>query len=443
MDRKKMRSRVVELGKNVLILMLTCSAVWMASRGQILGPLADFFQEEDAQTGAVQTQSGARADAARPLRLAVSLSGGASQIRYGIQYDAHAADALFQQVASLLVETLSSAGSPEAVTRIQWERAMATAPGVAFDFQGQLPMPVLVGWLAGEDTTLDATVRRLVLTVWEGAVALYYRDEETGQYYRCLSEVANESHLEEAVSSLTDNGAMYAFESDLYENLEPDTLILGTTPEPAVYRVSNPMTGGRSALEQLLSDLGISVDASNFYPTGNEQVARSDGDSIRLSDQGVAVYEAGEEDGARFQVSARREKAALFESVEACRQLAAATVGARCGQARLYLMSAQEREDGLIVRFGYSLNGSTVQLEGDSAARFLVQNGQITQFELNFRSYTDTGETSMLMPVRQAAAAMGALGLDGEELLLVYGDTGGDTSAAFWAAAGSRLTGER
>ncbi|MEA4933350.1 MAG: hypothetical protein VB071_07200 [Lawsonibacter sp.] len=433
----------MEMGKNVLIVMLTCSAVWMASRSRILGPLAGLFQEEDAPIGAVQTQSGARADAARPLRLAVSLSGGAGQIRYGIQYDAVASDALFQQVGSLLVETLSSAGTPETVTRTQWEQAMDTAPGVVFDFQGQLPMPVLVGWLAGEDTTLDATVRRLVLTVWQGTVALYYRDEVTGQYYRCLSEVANESHLEEAVSSLTDNGAMYAFESALYENLDPDTLILGTTPAPAVYRAFNPMIGGRSALEGLLTDLGISVDASSFYPSGNEQVARSGSDSIRLSDQGRAVYEAGGEDGARFQVSARREEATLFESVEACRELAAATVGTRCGQARLYLMSTQEREDGLVVRFGYCLNGSTVQLEGDSAARFLVKNGQIIQFELNFRSYTNQEETSMVMPVRQAAAAMGALGLDGEELLLVYGDTGGDTAVAYWAAAGSRLPGER
>lgn len=443
MDRTKLNRRVVEMGKTVLILLLTCSAVWLASQSQILGPLTGLFQEEEGQTGAVQTQSRARADAARPMRLAVSLSGGAGQIRYGVQYDAAATDGLFQQVGSLLVETLSSARTPETVTREQWEQAMATAPGVVFDFQGQLPMPVLVGWLSGEDTTLDAAVRRLVLTVWQGTVALYYRDEETGQYYRCLSEVANESHLEEAVSSLMDNGATYAFESDLYENLDPDTMVLGTTPAPAVYRASNPMIAGQSALEQLLTDLGISVDASNFYPSGNEQVARSGSDSIRLSDQGVAVYEAGEEDGARFQVSARREEATLFESVEACRQLAAATVGAQCGQARLYLMSAQESEDGLIVRFGYSLNGSAVLLEGDSAARFLVRDGQITQFELNFRSYTETGETSMLMPVRQAAAAMEALGLDGEELLLVYGDTGGDTAAAFWAAAGSRLPGKR
>ncbi len=443
MGRPGMRRRAVELGKNVLIVLLTCSALWLAARSQMLGPLAGLLQKEDAGTGEVQTQNVARADAARPLRLAVSLPGGAGQIRYGIQYNTAASDALFQQVASLLVETLSSAGTPETVTRIQWEQAMAAAPGVAFDFQGELPMQVLVGWLAGEDTALTATVRRLVLTVWQGTVALYYRDAESGQYYRCLSQVANGRQLEEAVSALADNGAMYAFESELYQNLDPDTLIVGNTPVPVVYRASNPMLGGRAALEGLMADLGISVDASNFYPTGNEQVARSGSDSIRLSDRGVAVYEAGEGAGAQFQVSARRDQATLFESVEACRQLAAATVGARCGQARLYLMSAQEDKDGLIVRFGYCLNGSAVQLEGDCAARFLVQEGQITRFELNFRNYADQGETSMVMPVRQAAAAMKALGLDGEELLLVYGDGGGDTAEAFWAASGSPLTGER
>lgn len=47
------------------------------------------------------------------------------------------------------------------------------------------------------------------------------------------------------------------------------------------------------------------------------------------------------------------------------------------------------------------------------------------------------------MPIPQAMAAMEALKLEGEELLLVYSDTGGETVSASWAAAGNSLTGKR
>ena len=189
-----------------------------------------------------------------------------------------------------------------------------------------------------------------------------------------------------------------------------------------------------------MSDLGFSLDVSSFYASGDEQVARCDNDDIRLSERGIARYRAGENSG-RFHIPARGESPNLVESVEACRQLAAVTLGARSGQARLYLISAQETGEGLEVCFGYSLNGSVVQLESGCAAWFLVRNGRIDQFELCFRSYTDSGERSAVLPVRQAAAALEAMGLEGEELLLVYRDTGSDTVTAAWAAAGTSEVG--
>ena len=53
------------------------------------------------------------------------------------------------------------------------------------------------------------------------------------------------------------------------------------------------------------------------------------------------------------------------------------------------------------------------------------------------RSYANSGSTSLVLPPRQGAAALLALGLEGEELLLAYADSGGDTVSALWAAAGN------
>ncbi|MCF2660783.1 hypothetical protein [Pseudoflavonifractor phocaeensis] len=436
MDKQDRKTRVVELGKDVLIVLLLCSALWLLARSRLF----HVHGSQDHPVGLVQEESGTRADAARPLRMTANLAGSAGGIRYGVQYDAEAADALFQQVAGLLVEALSSAGEPERVTRAQWEQAQLTAPGVSFDFQGKLPMPVLVNWLSGEDSRMEAVVRRITLTVWQGEVTLYYRNEEDGLYYRCLSEVASESHLVEALAAVGDNGAAYAFESETYRCLAPDTLVSPEPGNPLIYGVDNPVSGGRTSLESVMSDLGFSLDVSSFYASGDEQVARCDNDDIRLSERGIARYRAGENSG-RFQIPARGESPNLVESVEACRQLAAVTLGARSGQARLYLISAQETGEGLEVCFGYSLDGSVVQLESGCAARFLVRNGRIDQFELCFRSYTDSGERSAVLPVRQAAAALEAMGLEGEELLLVYRDTGSDTVTAAWAAAGTSEVG--
>lgn len=126
----------------------------------------------------------------------------------------------------------------------------------------------------------------------------------------------------------------------------------------------------------------------------------------------------------------------VTELVETTRRLAADTVGRTCGAARLYLAGVETGEDGAVtVSFGYSLNGAAVLLPADGcAARFTVQDGQITDYTLRFREYEETAEHSLLLPERQAAAALDALSPEGRELLLCYTDNGGDTVQAGWVA---------
>ena len=433
MSKKGKLHRVTEGLKTLLILLLTCSALWLAARTQLFGPFRGLWQEEEIQSGTVQTESGARADAARPLRITVTAEGLAENIRRGIQYDAAETDALFQSLAGLLAETLSSVGAPEEISRSQWEQALGTAPGVCLDFQGELPLSVLSGWLTGTENALPGCARRVHLGLWQGAVALCYKETDSGRYYRCLSEVANVNSLAETLDAARDNGAVFAFEDGAYAGLNPDTLVTSGTPEPGIYTAANPMSGGRTALEELMEELGISVDASSFYSSGDEQVARTGEYSLRLSDRGRAEFQAGET-GSLFPVSLSRSGATLFESVETCRRLAAVTVGAHCGEARLYLMYAREGAEGLEICFGYSLNGAVVRQEEGCAARFLIREGRVVQFQMNFRFYAAAGTGTPVLPLRQAAAAMEALDLAGEELLLIYNDTGAETVTAGWAA---------
>ena len=147
------------------------------------------------------------------------------------------------------------------------------------------------------------------------------------------------------------------------------------------------------------------------------------------------TYHAPADGAARYPIGTE-EGYTISELVEYTRRLAADTVGRYCGSARVYLMEVTQSEDGITeVCYGYVLNGSAVLLPEDScAARFTVQNGQITDYTLRFRSYEETSEHSLLLPERQAAAALDVLAPEGRELSLCYTDNGGDTVQAGWAA---------
>ena len=436
MDKKR---RAVELVKDGLILLLSCSAIWLSFQTPLSAPLRGLFREEGTLSAPGTGQESDLGSGALPMAIAANVPGsehlpeGTEGVRCGLRYDQAACQELFQRVAGPLMETLSSAGAPERISRSQWEAALTSDLGVCLDFQGEVPLPVLVGWLSGERTGLDAVVRRLALTVWEDGLDVSYRDERSGVYYRCRSQVADSFSLVEALSGLTGNGAFFAFESELYQELDPDTLLLPDVPAPAVYTATNPMSGTQGALEELVRDLGFSLNSTSFYST-DEQVARSGDDSVRLSDRGVAQYE-GE---TLFPVLRQGGAGELFDRVETCRQLALSALGPRCGEARLYLVSVEETPEGWEISFGYSLNGIPVLTDLGYAARFLVEGERITQFSLYLRGYTAAGDSSLVLPSRQGAAALAAQGLAGEELLLTYVDSGGDTLTAGWSAIDNR-----
>ena len=444
MDEKKKR-RLIELTKDALIVLLSCSALWLAARTPLAAPLWGLFREEGPQVIQGQNQVGHRDSGALPMAMAANLPGGgidlpegAEGARYGVCYDQAGCQELFQKVAGSLAETLSSSGAPQPVDRTEWETALTARLGVYMDFQGQIPLPVLVGWLSGGETELTATVRRLVLTQWEGGTDVYYLDEGDGNFYRCRSEVADSFSLAEALSGLTDNGAFFAFESELYAGLAPDTLLLPDAPSPAVYTASNPMNAGQGTLEALVQDLGFSLNSTSFYST-DEQVARSGDDSVRLSSRGVAQYQyEGRAGDGLFPVLRQGEGNVLFDQVETCRQIALSAMGGRCGEARLYLMSVTERTGELEIDFGYSLNGVPVLLDRGYAARFLVEGDQVVQFSICLRNYTAGDTSSLVLPPRQGTAALLARGLEGEEMVLTYADSGGDTLSAGWSAHSDR-----
>lgn len=427
---------MVERIKTLLIVLLSCSAVYLTVQTQMPIALSGLLPTGSTESGSQTTQE-SRTQAAQPLRMAVTLRGGAESLRCGVQYNQEAQEALFQQVYSLLVEAMSSATAPESVTEGAWQEALNTAPGVYFDWQEQLPFPALMGWLSVENEQLTGPVRRLVLTAQEGQAVIYYCGQE-GAYYRAVCGMVDVSRLSEAVAGIKENGAQFAFEQEEYSALAPYTLLLGENITPKVYQAANPLEQ-ESVQEQVRKQLDFSADSSVSYVTSDEQVIRNGNDTLRLAADGTATFTAADDGGSRYPVAA----SGVYWAVERCRQLTVDALGDLCGQAQVYLMSVEEiGAESWQIEFGYLLDGVPVRLREEGyAARFQVSGGRVSSFTLCFRSYTDSGTTSVVLPQRQAMAAMEAKGHQGEELQLVYLDAGAQQVSASWAAASQWKTG--
>ena len=92
MNRKSKHARLLELGKDVLIVLLACSAVWLTTRVQRTGSLGDLLADTP-QEGQGQTQAPGQMEMVRPVRMAAVGRSGETTIRYGAQYDQQSTDA--------------------------------------------------------------------------------------------------------------------------------------------------------------------------------------------------------------------------------------------------------------------------------------------------------------------------------------------------------------
>ncbi len=427
--RDKRRFRLIEWGKNLLILLLALSALYLLGRTWLSGEISDGIQGllQDSTASADSTAVRSASAAVHPVRLAVYQD----DRRYGVQYSQEETDAAFSSLSTLFSEALGSAGVPQAVSEQDWRSALGST-GIYMDILYPVPLQTLSSWWGDgqNNSALTGTARRICLAAdASGGVSLFFINEEDGSYYACETTLTRDFHLNEAVADWPPNGALFAFEVPDMEALEPYTL-LTTTPEPVVYAAGNPLLEDSARVTELLNALAFHPQGTALDPTVGGQIVEGN-DSLRLSDAGVVTFHTIGDSGFRFSLSEDSTQAAL----DYVQTMAEATVGAWCGEARLCLAGVEETASGLEITFQYSLNGAPVALAEDRpAARFLVNGGAVTDFSLYLRSYSDTGETSIVLPEVQAAAAMEAMDVQGKELALLYQDSGGTLVSAGWIA---------
>lgn len=419
--------RITEWAKNLLIVLLLCSAAWLLADSRLFGHLP--WDTVGQTAGPVeQTPVPAAGQVTLPMAVAVTNQSGTCAARY----DAAAVNDLFQPLLPVLGEAMAGAGQPEQARPERWRAALTQPGGVWLELQGNVPVQVLCRWLAGVDNpALTGSARQLLLCAEQNGVRLYYW-QRPDNCMTCAVEGVSADYLQSVLEQVVPNGAGFAADMPQYGALSPQTLILADTPAPEEYTAVNPLAE-ETDVDELLQALAFAPGVTTVYQTPEGRRARSGNDTLTISNDGLLSYErAGEEQ--RYPLTGSEEMPAVYRAVETARQLVCGSVQ-RWGGTAVYLRDVRQESDGWHVEFGYVVNGIPVEM-GDRGwcAHVLTDDRGVAQYQIALRSYRPAGKTTLLLPQAQAAAVLEQMGQAGHGLLLSYLDSGDGGVRAGWMA---------
>ncbi len=418
-----MKKRILEAGKDLLIVLLVCSLAllsaaslpvesirssqWLSALLQPIAPLLGLPQSELTYVKTALPVS----DAAQPMEISVRNSMGRTTAIWNFDM----LDALFETLGSMLGQALDTAGAFSSVSEARLQDALS-GPSVYFFYDALLPADLLASWLDASMEDGGPNASAYILAVEDAAVTLYLSGD--GCYAAATGVQA------EALSSLLEqyrpDGSRFAFEDG--STLEGLTLLPGDDPSVFSAAVSNPCD--TRFMEDLATDLGFNPysDASYTDASGTAHFAESNC-TLQIDADGQLLLSSTASD--RF-LAAGDELDAL---VEEARSLVSLIAGASSGDARIYLTGVMQDGDMAQCTFDYILSGIPVSVSGGHAATVTFQGQAVTQLQMRVATYTQTTELLYLLPIESAAAILSA----GSRLALQYSDTGTGTLAAGWA----------
>lgn len=407
-DRKK---RLLELGKDIVILLLIVSALFLGQQSGMFNRLrSGIIAPAGGTDGGVSTGVSA---AAAPFSVAVvgeSVGG-----RCGLTYGAARVGEVYERFSAALGEALGSSGEPEPVEESAW-RAALSGPGVYFDYLYDQPLSLLAVWLGTEidGGAASHTARRLCLALEEDGPALYYVRALYGEYYRCetaLSASAMSARLQEYPA----NGALFAFELNADTGVDAYALLEPGLQSYARLTSVNPLRDA-AAISALPGLFGFSSVRS--YSETDATVFVEGDATLRVSADGTVNYKC--KTGG---LALGAENMSPQMAVEAARKLCVNGPGASCGAANLGLSALHydPESDSYFICFEYSADGVPVRMTEGAAAELTVSRGYLTDAVLRYRSYSAEAESIVPLPREQALAAADAA--SGSALTLTYVDT--------------------
>jgi len=412
--------------KTLLLVLLSISAVFLGLRTGLF--------DEPLRAGGfggsppMRTVTDQASPAAFPTTIMVSLGDG---VYHGQRMDGQGGEAesglstLYDLFAEHLDEALESAQASEPVTLEAWEQAL-TDLGVFFQYGVELPLETLARWFGTEVYHVVGRMERLMLSVSQGGVALYYMGQD-GVPHR--SETALDSGvLGGDIQSLAPNGAQYGFQKPAFIGIDPFTVLLAQYEGIPVIRGHNAVGSVFELLDTMLKHFGMHLSRVRYLDVSGVRTMVEDDATLRLTEHGVIHYRC-QSDTPRL--AAWEGELSLTGAIETGREIAQ-ILERLSGEATVQLSdwhyTGSHMEEQIVLIFSYYLGGIPIWTEYP-AARVVIRGGYVREVTLFARTFVRTGQFSAVMPELQASAAAGGTPL---ALSYVYTEEGNETWRARW-----------
>lgn len=407
-----MKNKIIELIKTLLLIALTCSAIYLtilANRYYDLKlPFIGTLKPEE--TVAV-TGDNTVSEAARPVKMAVMNAYG----RYAAVYSSDNVDQLYDRLGRYLGEALGTMGEAEALEPETVMEKLA-GQGIFYEFPGQIHLSALSAWLGAglPASSQDPAAGMYVISLEEEGQTLCYRAEDG--WYCCDIQLRDDVVTDMDV--YRPNGISFAFElaqtESSFKSIESFCLV-DTQPLP-------PQITARSMTaelrESVASYLGFNPYSDSSYIEDNgDEVFTANNSMLRLETGGLLTYNAP---------SGGAKELSPADRIELARETLMELVSP--GDAQLYFSGESYNDGAYTLSFDYYVSGVRVITTTDSCAQVVMEGGEITRIAVWLRNYTETENGSLLLPAVQAAAMAEG------RLEAVYTDNGTDTPAAGWQA---------
>lgn len=409
-----MNKRIIEWGKNALIVLLLICTVFLLKETEYYSTAFDYISgvfistRDSIQASDKSEDSDGSGAYVYPMALSVSIGSGN---RYASTYDEATVQADFQRFSAILAEALGSSGEPVKISRESWKNALERE-SVYVLMPAAQPLAA-ISRILGSDMAGSAgrmQSKELCLSCETGSVRLYYIGSD-GNFYYCDTGVSDETLLAR-VAEFVPNNARFSHEISSLSSLRDSMLVPDHMPE--ILSVSAGGVPSAARIKELIfSEFEVNEYSVSEYTENDGTTVILDGErSFRLLSDGCVSYspeQAGVSPGG----------GGLQEALELCWSIVSGTIALEGGDAAVYVSSVESPEEGFYeIKFGYAVNGIVVSMGEDVyAARFSFENGMLSHAFLRFKSYTLGQDALALLPVMQAAAIASESGEGGIELV--------------------------
>lgn len=419
-DRKKL----IENGKTVLIVLLVISAAFLMHKtGYYSGTLNKVEQlfysgTEVAGSAAEESADKEESGIVQPREISVSAREGH---RYSSVYNKETVEEDYSRFSAFLAEALGSASVARNVDAAQWINALESENVYVRYFA-----PQSASYLSARlGTELSSAAEAFMaaefcLSCEDEEVSLYYRTDEG--YFACETAVSAAA-LKERLAEFIPNRSLFSHSDKMLSGIGDSIVVVkdySTVPE-----IKSGSVGNGQVYTSLIHALDINEYTASHYTESGGTAVYVDGSGIlRIEPSGYAVYELNGES------ALNASDAGLDSILDFCWSIVSPTVGSSCGSAEIYMSGITRDESGnYSISFDYLVGGIPVWTGGHSAAVFSFSGASLKNAEFYYRAFSQTGQSSELLPMYQAAAIASAE--YSGQLSLIYFDTQ-ETTHCVW-----------